>query len=167
MPVPGTFDQVGFVAAGGVFRRRVNLPAIRARGIEVEAHGERGRWRLDLSYAYTDSRVRAPGTPQDGLTPANTPQQAAAVTLAWAGPVRAAATVRYAGPQFDDDLSTRRLGSATTVDAEVDVPVARRLSLVFRAENLTDAVVASGVSAAGVIDLGTPRTLWAGVRIGR
>ncbi len=168
---PGTFDQVGFVAAGGVFRRRVNLPAIDARGIEVEAHGTRGGWRLDLSYAYTDSRVHAPGTPQDGLTPANTPQQAAALTLGrsfagWRGPVTASATVRYTGPQFDDDLSQRRLGSATTVDAEVAIPVARRLSLVLRAENLANAVVASGESATGVIDIGTPRTLWAGVRVG-
>lgn len=168
---PGTFDEVGFVAAGGVFRRRVNLPAIRARGVEAEVHTTRGPWRLDLSYAYTDSRVRAPGTPQAGLTPANTPQQAAALTLGrrfggWRGPVTASATVRYAGPQFDDDLSTRRLGSATTVDAEVAVPVARRLSLVLRAENLANAVVASGVSASGIVDIGTPRTLWAGVRVG-
>lgn len=163
---PGTFDQVGFVAAGGVFRRRVNLPAIDARGIEAELHGQRGRWRLDLSYAYTAARVAAPGTTQDGLAPANTPQQAGALTLGWAGPVRASVTARYAGPQFDDDLSTRRLGSATTVDAEVDVPLARRLSLTFRAENIADALVASGVSASGVIDRGTPRTLWAGVRVG-
>ncbi len=163
---PGTFDQVGFVAAGGVFRRRVNLDAIEARGIEAEVHASRGRWRADLSYAYTDARVRASGTAQDGLAPANTPQQAAAATLAWAGPVRATATVRYAGPQFDDDLATRRLGSATTVDAELDVPLRPAITLVFRAENLADALVASGVSAGGVIDRGTPRTLWAGVRVG-
>lgn len=163
---PGTFDQVGFVAAGGVFRRRVNLPAIDARGVEAEVHGSRGPWRLDLSYAYTDSRVHAPGTAQDGLAPANTPQQAAALSVGWTGPVTASATVRYTGPQFDDDLSQRRLGSATTINAEVAIPLARRVSVILRAENLADAFVASGVSASGVIDTGTPRTLWAGVRVG-
>ncbi len=168
---PGTFDQIGFVAAGGVFRRRVNLTAIDAKGIEAEVHAARGAWRLDLSYAYTHTRVSAPGTAQDGRPPANTPQQAAAATLGtrfggWAGPVAASVTLRYAGPQFDDDLSTRRLGSATTVDAEVAIPLRRAVEIVFRAENLADTLVASGVSASGVIDRGTPRTLWAGVRVG-
>ncbi len=168
---PGSFDQVGFVAAGGVFRRRVNLTAIDAKGVEVELHAARGAWRLDVSYAYTDARVSAPGTAQDGRAPANTPQQAAAATLGWAGPmvsvpVGASVTIRYAGPQFDDDLSTRRLGSATTVDATVEIPLRRGVALTFRAENLADALVASGVSAIGVIDRGTPRTLWAGVRVG-
>ena len=168
---PGTFEQVGFVAAGGVFRRRVNLNAVGARGIEAEVHAQRGAWRLDLSYAYTDARVSAPGSVLDGRTPANTPQQAAAATLGadfggWAGSIAAAVTVRYAGPQFDDDLSTRRLGSATTIDAQVAIPLRPAVDLVFRAENLADALVASGLSASGVIDRGTPRTLWAGVRIG-
>ena len=164
---PGSFAQVGFVAAGGVFRQRVNLAAIVAHGIEVELHATRGPARLDLSYAYTDSRVRAPGLPIDGKVPAVTPAQAASASLGWVAEwASATLTARYSGPQFDDDLQARRLGAATTLDAVIEVPVRRGVRLVFRGENLTDTLVASGVSASGIIDRGTPRTLWAGVRIG-
>jgi vitamin B12 transporter len=164
---PGSFAQVGFVAAGGVFRQRVNLAAIVAKGIEVELHATRGPVRLDLSYAYTDSKVRAPGLPVDGKVPAVTPAQAASASLGWVAEwASARLTARYSGPQFDDDLQVRRLGASTTLDAVIEVPVRRGVRLVFRGENLTDTLVASGVSASGIIDRGTPRTLWAGVRIG-
>ncbi len=164
---PGTFPQVGLVAAGGVFRQRINVDAIVAKGVEVELHATRGAARLDLSYAYTDSKVVARGLPIDGNVPATTPAQAASASLGWdAGWANTTLTARYSGPQFDDDLEARRLGSATTLDAVVAVPLRRGVRLVLRAENVTDALVASGVSAAGIIDRGTPRTLWAGVRIG-
>lgn len=164
---PGTFPQVGVVAAGGVFRQRINVDAIVAKGIEVELHATRGAARLDLSYAYTDSKVEAPGLPIDGKVPAVTPAQTASASLGWdAAWASATLTARYSGPQFDDDLASRRLGSATTLDAVIAVPVRHGVRLVLRAENLTDALVASGVSAGGIIDRGTPRTVWAGVRIG-
>ena len=43
---PGTFPQVGFVAAGGSFRQRQNVDAVSVRGIEVSAEWARGPWSL-------------------------------------------------------------------------------------------------------------------------
>jgi hypothetical protein len=40
----------------------------------------------------------------------------------------------------------------------------RHRALGLRAENLFDAEVQSGISEAGLVDRGTPRTLWAGLR---
>jgi hypothetical protein len=34
----------------------------------------------------------------------------------------------------------------------------------FRAENVADAMVVSGVSGDGIIDMAQPRTLWLGLR---
>ena len=45
------------------------------------------------------------------------------------------------------------------------MPLAGRLSLVLRGENLTGERVVTR-NADGTIDLGTPRTLWGGLRYG-
>ena len=48
--------------------------------------------------------------------------------------------------------------------AFVLIPLDRRFSLVLRAENVTDETVVTRKQGAS-IDLGAPRTLWAGLRI--
>ena len=75
-----------------------------------------------------------------------------------------AATVRHSGAQFEDDLETYVLPAYTTLDAFFEVPVARSVSLVLRGENLTDERVLTR-NQAGSMDLGAPRTLWAGIVI--
>ncbi len=168
---PGVFPEVGFVAAGGAYRVRRNLDAVVARGVEATAHLATGEWRLDASYAYTHARVRASGAGAalDGLPPALTPEQAASATLGWIPRAQAlvALTARYSGPQNEDDLGTRRLAGAATLAAVFEWPVAPGLVGTFRAENITDTLVEAGVSAAGVIDRGTPRTLTVGFRVSR
>ena len=74
------------------------------------------------------------------------------------------ATLRHTGAQFEDDLETDLLPAATTLDAYAEVPLAGPFSLVLRAENLTDTQVVTR-NQAGSIDLGAPRTLWAGVKV--
>ncbi|KPF62635.1 TonB-dependent receptor [alpha proteobacterium AAP81b] len=163
---PGTFPQVGFVAAGGVFRQRVNFDAVTVTGIEVTAMAQRGAWSLSASYAHSDARVRASGIAAglDGRRPAQTPQDQASATLAWRiQRADAALSLRYAGPQNEDDLGERRLPEALTVDASASLAVGKHLRLIGRAENIFDERVVSGISSAGVIDLGLPRTLWIGV----
>jgi len=168
---PGVFPQVGFVAAGAAYRQRQNLDAIVSRGIETEAHATLGRWRLDASYAYSHARVRASGTALglDGLTPAQTPTHQASATIGWVPFANALLSVsgRYVSRQFEDDQNIRRLKGAATLDAVAVVPVAHGIALTLRAENITDTLIQSGISTAGVIDRGTPRTLWAGIRIAR
>lgn len=167
---PGTFP-VGFVAAGGTYRKRENLDAIVAKGIEAEAHLALSAWRLDGSYAYTHARVHSSGAAAalDGLAPAQTPTHQASATLGWvpvAG-VLVAVTGRYVSGQAEDDLGVRLLGDAATLDAVIDVPVARGLVVTLRGENLTNALIESGESTTGVIDRGTPRTVTIGLRLSR
>ncbi len=165
---PGNFPEVGFVAAGGAYRVRRNLDAIVVRGIEAEAHVTEGAWRFDASYAYTHARVRASGLAAalNGLPPALTPSQQASATLGWVPWPRAlvAVTGRYSGAQNEDDLGARKLSDAATLDAVIELPVARGVTLTLRAENLTDTLIESGISTTGIIDRGTPRTLTVGVR---
>ncbi|MCA3255720.1 MAG: TonB-dependent receptor [Alphaproteobacteria bacterium] len=164
---PGTFPGVGFVAAGGAYRQRLNLDAVRAQGVEIWGGLAFGDWRLDASYALTDARVRAsgPAAALDGKRPAQTPRHQGSATLGWrsAGGAQAAATLRYMGAQAEDDLGLRRLDDVLTVDATASLPLTPGLTLTARAENLFDALVPAGISEAGIVDRGTPRTLWIGL----
>jgi outer membrane receptor protein involved in Fe transport len=167
---PGQFPGVGFVGAGGSFRRRGNLDSIRAQGIELEAGLTIARWSLTASYAHVDAKVRASGVaaPLDGLRPAQTPRHQASATLGWSqaqGP-RASVTLRYVGAQFEDDQNSRVLRDALTMDAAALVPLASGFALELRAENLADARVEAGVSGVDLVERATPRTLWVGLRYG-
>jgi outer membrane receptor protein involved in Fe transport len=160
---PGVFPGVGFVAAGGAYRQRLNVDAIRSNGIELDATMQQGNWRASLSYALSDARVRASGRAAalDGLRPAQVPRHLASATIGWRW---ISATLRHVSGQFEDDGNTRRLGDAVTLDAVANLPLSDRLSLLLRAENLTDTRVEAAISGAGVIERATPRTLWAGLR---
>ena len=169
-------DAIANVTTAANTRQRMNVDAIRARGIEATAHLAHGPVSLDGSLAWTDATVRASGVAValDGLRPAQTPKLAASATVAWrprpgsnlAG-WNLALTVRHTGAQFEDDQNLDTLPAATTLGAFVQVPVAGSVSLVLRGENLTDARVVTRFQSAqfGSTDLGAPRTVWAGVRV--
>ncbi|MCP4025801.1 MAG: TonB-dependent receptor, partial [Sphingomonas sp.] len=156
------------VTIGPNLRQRRNVDAIVAKGIEFTARAARGRFSVDGSYAFSDSRVHASGASRqlDGFIPAQSPRHSGSATLAWASPrgFAASLTARYVGKQYEDDLQTDVLPSATTLDGVLTLPVARRVAVVLRGENLSDETVITR-NAAGSIDVGTPRTLWIGVRL--
>lgn len=164
---PGVFPQVGFVT--GAFRQRQNLDAIRVNGIELSAEARTASWSLSGSYAFSNPKVVASGMAiaLDGRRPAQSPRHAASATIAWspvAGPF-VSATVRYVGAQFEDDLGVRRLPDAMTVDAFASLPIRPGVRIIARGENLFDKQIVSGVSATGIIDRATPRTLWLGLSL--
>jgi vitamin B12 transporter len=162
---PGVFPGVGFVSAAGVYRQRQNLDAIIAKGLELDARYAVGDWHVQASYALTDAKVRASGiaVALNGLRPAQVARHQASATLGWRW---LSGTLRYVSRQYEDDQNSRQLGSAFTVDAVAAIPVTRNLSLTLRGENLADAQVDTAISASGVVERATPRTLWVGLKWG-
>lgn len=162
-------DAVANVTLNATTRERQNVDAIRARGVEASADLRLGRVDVSGALSWTDAKVRASGTQAalDGLRPAQVPKLAASGTVAWhpADGWRLAATVRHTGAQFEDDLETDTLPAATTLDLYAQMPVGRFVSVVLRGENLTDETIVTR-NQGGSIDLGQPRTLWAGIRLG-
>lgn len=159
-------DAIANVTTGPNMRQRRNVNAIVARGVELTAAASLGEVSLDASYAYSHARVKAPGQAFDGLRPSQTPAHSASATLGWAraaGPA-VSMTVRYVSRQYEDDLQVDALRPALTVDGVASVPLFRSLRLVGRVENLFDETVVTR-NAGGSIDLGTPRTLWIGLRL--
>ena len=162
-------DAVANVTLAPNLRQRQNLPAIASRGIEGGLSIERGPLRFDGSLAYTDAEVKGRGASAelDGNRPSQTPRWAAGASLAWAPDEGwlLAASLRHVGAQFEDDLEADVLPAATTLGAYAQVPLGAGLSLVLRGENLTGETEVTRNSG-GSIDLGAPRTVWAGLRFG-
>lgn len=165
---PGTFPGVGFIAAGGAFRRRENVDAIVSRGVEVDASIAHGPWRAELGYGFAASKVRATGSAAalNGLRPAQTPRHNMTASLLWRGDGGRSLSfgLRYVSSQFEDDLNRQRLPDALTFHAFAAFPLTRTLLLEVRGENLTDEEVVAGISSAGIVERATPRTIWLGVR---
>ena len=53
----------------------------------------------------------------------------------------ASLAARYAGAQYEDDLNRQLIPDALTLDATATLPLAGRLAIEARVENLTDARV--------------------------
>jgi vitamin B12 transporter len=165
---PGTFPEVGFVAAGGVFRQRQNVDAVKVRGLEASAEWTSGPWAVRAGASLSHARMEAGGAAAalDGLRPAQTPQIAGTLSGSWERDGKSAELVlRRVGAQYEDDLNTRLLDAATTLDASAAWPLSRRLQLTARVENLTDALVMAAFNGDGSIERATPRTLWIGLRL--
>ena len=162
-PGPGTVPGVGFVAAGGTYRVRRNLDAIRSTGVEVEARWQHGPLFAQGSWSHVDPRVVAsgPAAALDGLRPAQTPRDLVSASAGWRRNRAAlSATLRHGARQFDDDQNSRSLAPATTLDAVAAVPLTRAIGVELRGENLFDARVETGISGTSIIERATPRTLW-------
>ena len=158
-------NAIANVTLTATTRERRNVDRIVAKGFELTAAAQVAAFTLSASYAYSHSRVRAPGALFDGLTPAQSPRHAASATLAWrpAQGATLSGTLRYVSKQYEDDLQSDVLPHALTVDAFACMPLGHGVGLVARGENLFDEEVVTR-NAGGSIDLGTPRTLWIGVR---
>ena len=159
-------DAVANVTIAANLRERRNVGAIHARGVELGLGAKLGAVSFDGSLAWTHAEVEDAGN-LDGKRPAQTPKLAASAMLGWRPRPgwTFATTLRHTGAQFEDDLGTDVLPPATTLDAFAQVPLTGPLSLVLRAENVTDTAIVTR-NQAGSIDLGAPRTFWVGLRVG-
>lgn len=159
-------NAIANVTLNAATRQRQNVDAIIAKGLEITADTTLADFTLSASYAYTDSKVSASGQGFDGLRPSQTARHAASATLRYApahGPA-VSTSIRYSGSQYEDDLQSDILPSALTVEAVVHIPLGRGITVVGRAENIFDVAVYTR-NTGGSMDLGTPRTLWIGIKI--
>lgn len=167
---PGTFPPGVFVPAGGAYRQRLNAGRIEAFGVEADAHGawsETLSWRAALSYtnAEVDGEDVAPQL--TGLRPAQAPEWSATAGLVWraweGGDLSADA--RYESARFDDDLNTRRLASALTIDLRAEQALTSGATLFLALDNALDTEIETGATADGVTLYAAPRAVRVGLRV--
>lgn len=167
---PGVFPGVGFVGAGGEYRQRRNLNAIRVGGVEASVEARRGQWTIRGGASLVDAEVEGdgPAARLDSLRPAQTPELVLTGGVGWERHGKAfSLIVRHSGAQFEDDLNARKLPAATTVDGFAAWALGQTLQLVVRGENLLNEKVIAGIGGDGSIERATPRTLWVGIRFSR
>lgn len=167
---PGTFPRAGFVPAGGVLRQRQNAGTIEATGIELTARRSLpGGLSLDGAVSVTDARMDGgSAAPQlTGLRPAQAPIWSATAGLEWqaSDQLGLAVQARYESKRFEDDLNSRVLDAAVTVDARAEWRAGPRTLLWLAADNLFDAEVEVSETAGGVAGYAPPRTLTLGLRM--
>jgi outer membrane receptor protein involved in Fe transport len=119
----------GFVPAGGVLRQRQNAGTIEATGVELNAEQRWDRITLTAAVSWTDAELDG-GTaaPQlTGLRPAQAPEWSATAGIDWRTTDRLtlSSRARYESARFDDDLNSRTLDAALTLDARADYGCAR------------------------------------------
>ncbi|WOB79776.1 TonB-dependent receptor [Brevundimonas nasdae] len=167
---PATFPRAGFVPAGGVLRQRQNAGTIDAWGVELKG-------ALDLSSAvslnaaasWTDAEIDGGSSAAQltGLRPAQAPEWSATAGLDWRATDRLtlALAARYESSRFDDDLNSRVLDSAVTLDARAEWAFTRNATLWMAADNLFDEDVEVSETGTGVAGYGPPRTVSIGLRL--
>jgi vitamin B12 transporter len=169
-PITDPFDPAGggFIAAGGTLYQRRNVDHIDAFGIEAEAHrrlieGLEVRVAADYTDAEVDGGAAAPQL--TGRRPAQTPKFAATAGVDWRPIERLTLTLdaRYEGARYDDDQNTRRLAPGVTADARVEVRVVNGLVIYVAADNLFDAALQTGRTAANLVSYDAPRMVRVGL----
>ena len=162
-------NAIANVTLTPTLRERQNLPGIEAQGIEASLGVEQGAISLDASLVYTDARIEGRGSSLalDGFRPPQTPEIAASATLAWEPRAdwRFAVTLRHIGKQFEDDAEGVPLPAATTFNLFGQIPLGAGFTAILRGENMLDEKIVTRDSG-GELDLGAPRTVWAGLRFG-
>ena len=167
---PATFPRAGFVPAGGVLRQRQNAGTIDAWGVELTG-------ALDLSSAvslnaaasWTDAEIDGGSSAAQltGLHPAQAPEWSATAGLDWRATDRLtlALTARYESSRFDDDLNSRVLDAAVTLDGRAEWAFTPKATLWMAADNLFDEDVEVSETGTGVAGYGPPRTVSIGLRV--
>ena len=162
-------NAIANVTLTPTLRQRQNLPAIEAQGLEGSFALERGPISLNLSAAFTDAQIDGSGASValDSNRPPQTPKFAGSGTLTWrpADAWQLSVTLRHIGKQFESDQETGVLPAFTALGFYAEIPVSTGVALVFRGENLTDESIITRNSN-GAIDLGVPRTVWGGIKVG-
>ncbi len=156
--------------AGTTCRQRQNLDLARIRGIETEIEWRLAReWRVIASHLYTDARVVLASSQRglEGLRLAQVPENTATLSVRYEHPALLGiqATARYVGGQFEDDQNTLPLGSYVVFDLFVSRQFAKWAEAFAGVENLLDTTYSVGRTSEGVISIGAPRLVRAGVRL--
>lgn len=164
-------DAVTNVTIAPNTRERRNLDRVRVQGIEASVRARpHATLLLEAAYLFTDARVTDPGPAApaalDGNRLPQVPRHTLTTSLDWRAPLdlRLNARLRWMSAQYEDDENTLRLASAVIVDLGVSRRFGRHWEVFIAVENLFDAEVETGRTAAGVVSIAPPRWSRAGLR---
>ena len=150
--------------------RNINAGSARARGIEAEAD-----WHITpaldaaLGYAFAESVIT--DNPQDpvsvGKQLASVPRHQASLRLSYTAPAgwRVSTRARWLAKSYGDNDHTLPVDSQFVVDASAAYPIAKGTELFVNVQNLLDSRYVADNSGFNPPYLGTPLSVFGGIRI--
>ncbi len=169
---PANVPGIGAIPAGGTGLERLNLDLVRVDGAQAYVEWHAGAsWRIRADYLFDDTDiVRASVAPVlVGNQLVEVPRQSATLEVSWSGPGGwvIAPRIRWTGVQFSDDQNLLPLSAVGVADLTVSRGLGPHLRIFLTAENLGNATVETARSPTGVINTGTPRLIFGGIRFDR
>lgn len=150
-----------------IIRERLNLGRTRSRGVEVESELRIGSAvSMNLGYLLVDSTVLdfSANRTLEGLRLPQVARHQATFQARYSKEVTTVSLQgRIGGEQFDDDLNQLPLGGYVLLDLFASRRVTRSVEIFAAAENVFDRRYEVGRS--GVITIGAPRLVRAGLRL--
>lgn len=161
-----TIAPCGLVPARQTCAQRQNLPGLRSRGVETELTWQPNvTWDFNAGYAFSPTRVSAPGQPADGMWAIRSSRHlvTGGVTYSprWA---TVGADLKFVGRRFDDDQNTVELPGFALVGLRVNRPLGHGLTTYLKVENLLNRDFDVARTRTGNQDRGAPRWITAGMR---
>jgi outer membrane cobalamin receptor len=160
-------EPCGLMPAKQTCGQRRNVPGLLSRGVESELEWQPGStWRFGAGYAFSPTRVIAPGQPVDGKSAIRSARHMISTSAGFDAPrwVSASLDARYVSERYDDDLNQVRLDGFYLVGLRLSRAIARGLSANVKVENLLNEEFQISRTRSGLADMGAPRWITAGIR---
>jgi outer membrane cobalamin receptor len=160
-------DPCGLMPAKQTCGQRRNVPGLLSSGLEAELEWRpTTMWRLGSGYAFSPTRVIAPGQPADGNTAIRAARHTVTTNVAFDAPRWASVAVeaRHVGKRYDDDLNEVQLDAFWLIGLRVNRSIGHGLTAHVKVENLLDEDFEIARTRAGLADMGAPRWITAGLR---
>jgi outer membrane cobalamin receptor len=160
-------DPCGLMPARQTCSQRRNVDALRSRGIESELEWRPSTtWGFGGGYAFSPTRVIAPGQPVDGLQAIRSARHVVNARVAHDAPgwFSTALEGRYVGSRFDDDLNEVKLADFYLVALRVNRQLSNGRTIYVKVDNLFNEEFEVARTRSGLADMGAPRWITAGVR---
>jgi outer membrane cobalamin receptor len=160
-------DPCGLMPAKQTCGQRRNVPGLLSRGVETELDWHpAGPWSAGGGYAFTPTRVIAPGQPSDGKEAIRSARHTITSNVAFDAPhwVSVSLQARYVSARYDDDLNEVKLDDFYLVGLRLNRDLGHGVSAHLKVENLLDEEFEIARTRAGLADMGAPRWITAGLR---
>jgi outer membrane receptor protein involved in Fe transport len=157
------------IPAGGVCRQTDNVGRIRSRGVELEGSFRPWTsWLFTGSYTFDESEVIESDDPAlVGKRVRQVPLHTYVLRASFDRPSLLSSSIqgRFVGDRFEDDLNTLPIADFFLVDVMASRKVTGWSEIFITVENLFDVEYEVRATTNGMVEIGAPRIIQAGVRL--
>ncbi len=162
---PGFNPLCGFIPNGGSCGQRLNLSESTVEGFEIVWESQlTDTFNARAQFLYAPSEIDS----NDAIPelngnefPHSSPFRAS-ISLDWLpkDELKIWSNIRYQENEYEDTGNRRILQGSIQIDGGIQYALSGQHALSLHVENLFDEEVETGISSAGLVSIGAPRTLW-------